>query len=420
MGQAHASESRAARIDPQTLRRDFPIFQRKIHDKPLVYLDNAATSQRPRQVIEALRQFYERQNANVHRAVHTLSYEASLAYEKAHKQVAQLIGAGSWREVIFTRNATEAINLVAYAWGLSHLGPGDEVVLSMMEHHSNIVPWFMLRERNDVAVKFVDVDENGRLKRDELREAITSRTRLVGLIHASNVLGTVNPVAEIVEEAQGVGATTLVDAAQSVPHLPVDVKQLGCDFLAASGHKMLGPSGTGFLYGKRELLEQMEPFLRGGDMISTVTVEGASWNELPWKFEAGTPSVADGIGLGAAASYLTEIGMGAVYRHERELLEYGLDQLLSLEGITVYGPNEAEKRLAVISFNVEGVHPHDLAGVLDSDGIAVRSGHHCAQPLMKRLGMDNTARASFYIYNTRDEIDRLVEGVERAQQLFRA
>jgi cysteine desulfurase/selenocysteine lyase len=414
----HISKERQT-LDPLEVRRDFPIFQRRIHGKPLAYLDNAATTQRPRQVIDALKHFYEQMNANVHRAVHTLSHEASVEYEEAHKKVARFVNARSWREIIFTRNATEAMNLVAYGWGLWNLKPGDEVVLTIMEHHSNIVPWFMLRERVGIVLKFVDVDERGRLRLDELRESITSKTRLVGVIHASNVLGTVNPAGEIIEEAKRVEALTLIDAAQSTPHLPIDVRKLDCDFLAASGHKMLGPTGTGFLYAKRELLEQMEPFLRGGDMISTVTLEGAAWNELPWKYEAGTPSIADGIGLGVAADYLSALGMESVYAHERRLLEYALDKLLGMQGITVYGPHDCDDRLGVISFNVEGLHPHDLAGILDEEGIAVRSGHHCAQPLMKRLGMDNTARASFYIYNTEDEIDRLIEGIEKAKRLFR-
>lgn len=419
MAQTRQISKAPAVLDPIEIRGDFPILQRLIHGKPLIYLDNAATTQRPRPVIDAVKNFYEQTNANVHRAVHTLSHEASVAYEEAHKKVAKFIKARSWREIVFTRNATEALNLVAYGWGLWNLKAGDEVVITIMEHHSDIVPWFMLREKQGVTVRFVDVDENGHLRLDQLKEAITRKTKLVGVIHASNVLGTINPVREIVEEAKRVGALTLIDAAQSIPHMPIDVQELDCDFLAASGHKMLGPTGSGFLYGKREVLEPMEPFLRGGDMISTVTLEGATWNELPWKYEAGSPSVADGIGLGAAVDYLSALGMEAVYQHEHKLLEYALERLLSLEGVTIYGPHDSENRLAVISFNVDGVHPHDLAGILDEDGIAVRSGHHCAQPLMNRLGMDNTARASFYIYNTEDEIDRLVDGIKKAKLIFK-
>ncbi len=419
MAQIKQTSRVTASLDPLEIRRDFPILERLIHGKPLVYLDNAATTQKPRQVIGAMQRFYEQMNANVHRAVHTLSHEASVAYENAHKKVAKFVNARSWREIIFTRNATEALNLVAYGWGLWNLKAGDEVVITIMEHHSDIVPWFMLRDKHGVIVRFVDVDDRGRLRLDQLKEAITTRTKLVGMIHASNVLGTINPVAGIIAEAKRVGALTVIDAAQSLPHISVDVQALDCDFLAASGHKMLGPTGSGFLYAKREVLEQMEPFLRGGDMISTVTLESATWNELPWKYEAGTPSVADGIGLGAAVDYLSNLGMGAVIQHERKLLEYALEKLLSLEGVTVYGPHDPENRLAVVSFNVDGVHPHDLAGILDEDGIAVRSGHHCAQPLMKRLGMDNTARASFYIYNTEDEIDGLVDGIKKAKLIFK-
>ncbi len=401
------------------IRQDFPILQRLVHGKPLIYLDNAATTQRPRQVIECVTHFYQHMNANVHRAVHTLSYEASCAYEEAHKKVAKFIGAKSWREIVFTRNATESINLVAYGWGLRYLQPGDEVVVTIMEHHSDIVPWFMLRDLRKIVVKFIDVGEQGRLRLDQLAEAITPKTKLVGLVHASNVLGTINPIEEIIRYAKRVGAVTLVDAAQSAPHIPVDVQKLGCDFLAVSGHKMLAPTGIGFLYGKREMLESMNPFLHGGDMIQTVTTEQATFNELPWKFEAGTPNIADGIALGVAIDYLTSIGLENIYRHEQKLLAYALTKLAELDGITLYGPRSTEHRLAVLSFNLEGVHPHDVASSLDSEGIAVRSGHHCAQPLMQRLGMDNTARASCYLYNTEAEIDALVEALKKVQKLFK-
>lgn len=405
-------------LNPEIIRKDFPILQRKINNKPLVYLDNAATTQRPRQVIESLQSYYEQTNANVHRAVHTLSHESSVAYEQAHKKVAKFINANSWREIVFTRNTTEAINLVAYGWALPFLKPGDEIVVTIMEHHSNIVPWFMLRDRNKINLKFVDVLDNGRLNLDSFKRAITPKTKLMGMVYASNALGTINPIHDLIEIAKSAGALTLIDAAQGVPHMPIDVQTLDCDFLAASGHKMLAPSGTGFLYAKRELLEMMEPFQRGGDMIATVTTEGATWNELPWKFEAGTPSIADGIGLGVAVDYLSELGMQNVFEHERELLEYGMEKMLRLDGVTLFGPQDCEDRVGVISFNVDGVHPHDLASLLDQEGIAVRSGHHCAQPLMKRMGMDNTARASFYIYNTKDEIDSLIEGIEKAKRIF--
>lgn len=411
-------------IDPLKVREDFPIFRRKIQGEPLIYLDNAATTQKPIQVIEAIRRFYEDTNANVHRAVHTLSYEASLLYEEAHKKVAGFIGAEGPEEVIFTRNATEAINLVAYAWGMWNLKEGDEVLITAMEHHSDIVPWQMLRQVKGIVLKFLGVDNQGRLKLDELPHLLSERTKLVGVIHASNVLGTVNPVAEMVKEARKVGALVLVDAAQSVPHIPVAIRELGCDFLAASGHKMLGPTGIGFLYAKRELLEEMEPFLFGGDMIETVTLAGATWNQLPWKFEAGTPNIAGGIGLGNAVDYLQELGMEQVYRHEGKLLEYALERLAEVPQIKLYGPNERDRevqpQLGIISFNLEGVHPHDVAGVLDGEGVAVRSGHHCAQPLMQQLGMPNAVRASFYIYNTKDEVDALMAGIKKVREVFGA
>jgi cysteine desulfurase/selenocysteine lyase len=403
----------------QEIRKDFPIFERMIHGKPLIYLDNAATTQRPRQVIDAIKNFYENMNANVHRAVHTLSYEASCAYEEAHKKVAKFINAKSWREIVFTRNATESMNLVAYAWGLENLQAGDEVVVTIMEHHSDIVPWFMLRKLKNISVKFLDVDEQGRLRLDQFKSLITPKTKLVGLVHASNVLGTINPIEEIIIHAKKVGAVTLIDAAQSAPHIPLDVQKLDCDFLAVSGHKMLAPTGIGFLYGKREMLESMNPFLHGGDMINTVTTQEASFNELPWKFEAGTPNIADGIGLGVAIDYLTLLGLENVYQHEQKLLAYALDKFSALDSIQLYGPRAIEHRLAVLSFNLRDAHPHDVASHLDSEGIAVRSGHHCAQPLMQRLGMDNTVRASCYLYNTEDEIDALVAGLQRAQTLFR-
>ncbi len=406
------------KIDPRAIKRDFPIFARTVHGKPLIYLDNAATTQKPQAVIDAVANYYRNYNANVHRAVHTLSHEASVAYEEAHKKAAQFVNARSWREIVFTRNATEALNLVAYAWGLKNLQPGDEVLVTIMEHHSDIVPWFRLRELKQIAVKFLDVTESGRLKLNELTQLLTKRTKLVGMVHASNVLGTINPVAEIIHEAKKIGAVTLVDAAQSAPHIKIDVQKLACDFLAISGHKMLGPTGSGFLYGRKELLESIDPFLYGGDMISSVTTEGATFNELPWKFEAGTPNIAGGIGLGAAIDYLQHIGMGNIYAHEQRLLAYALEKLSALDAIEIYGPQDAQDRLAVISFNLRGVHPHDVAGLLDEAGIAVRSGHHCAQPLMKRLGMDNTARASFYIYNSEEDVDALVEALQTAQRLF--
>ncbi|HWP93935.1 MAG TPA: cysteine desulfurase [Thermodesulfobacteriota bacterium] len=404
-------------MDPYEIKKDFPIFERRVHGKPLVYLDNAATTQKPRRVIETEKKFYEETNANIHRAVHTLSYESTKLYEEAHKKVARFIGAKSWREVVFTRNATESINLIAYGWGLHNLKEGDEVLITMMEHHSNIVPWQMLREQRGITLKFLDVDDGGRLKLDDLPKLLTERTKLFGIIHASNVLGVVNPVKEVIAEAKKLGALVLVDAAQSAPHIPIDVSALDCDFLVASGHKMLGPSGIGFLYGRREVLDNMSPFIFGGDMIETVTLEKSTWNELPWKYEAGTPNIAGGIGLGAALDYLDNIGMASVISHEQELLNYTLESLSDLSGIELYG--SSEERVGVITFNIKGIHPHDVAGILDEEGIAVRSGHHCAQPLMRRLGIENAVRVSLYIYNTKEDIDRLISTLHKIIRVFK-
>jgi len=404
-------------LDPYRIRNDFPIFERKIRGKPLIYFDNAATSQKPKSVIEVEKRFYEETNANIHRAVHTLSYESTVLYEESHKKVANFIGAKNWREIIFTRNATESINLVAYGWGLHNLRKGDEVLITIMEHHSNIVPWQMLRDQKGITLKILDVDDEGRLKLDELPRLISERTKLVSVIHASNVLGTVNPVRHVINEAKKVGALVLVDAAQSIPHIPVNVTELGCDFLVASGHKMLGPTGTGFLYGRYEILNEMEPFLYGGDMIETVTVEKSTWNELPWKYEAGTPNIAGGIGLGAAVDYLNRIGVEKIFEHEREIVGYSLERMSDFPWIELYGPR-GNDRVGVVLFNISGVHPHDVAGILDEEGIAVRSGHHCAQPLMRRLGMDIAVRASFYLYNTKEEVDKFVEVLREVRRLF--
>lgn len=407
-------------LDPMEIRKDFPIFAHRIKGKPLIYLDNAATTQRPKQVIETVKKFYEEANANVHRGLYTLSYEATRLYEEAHKKAANFINAPSWREIIFTRNATEAINLVAYAWGMWSLKPGDEVLITIMEHHSNIIPWQLLKKHRDITLKFLDVDDQGRLKLEELPTLLSQKTKLVGVSHVSNVLGTINPVDRIVEEAQRVGALVLIDAAQSAPHMPIDVQELGCDFLVASGHKMLGPTGIGFLYAKESLLTQMEPFLGGGEMIETVTEDYATWNELPWKYEAGTPNIAGGIGLGAALDYLQELGMERIQEYEQRLLEYALDELARVPTITIYGPQKQEDRIGVISFNLEGIPPHDLAYILDEEGIAIRSGHNCAQPLLRRLNIDNAARLSLYIYNTKEEIDTFIMALEKAKKIFSA
>jgi len=404
-------------LNVKAIRSDFPILKRKVHGKPLVYLDNAATTQRPKRVIEAVSDYFTNYNANIHRAIHTLGYESTVAYEAAHKKVARFINARSWREIVFVRNATEAINLVAFTWGLANLRAGDEVVVTLMEHHSNIVPWQILRDRLGITLKFIGVTPDGVLDMDEARKFIGPRTRLVGAVHGSNVLGIINPVEELAQMAHEVGALFLLDGAQSAPHMAVDVRKIDCDFYAASGHKMLGPTGIGFLYARRELLEEMPPFLTGGDMIATVTTESATWNELPWKFEAGTAAIAEGIGLGAAVDYLEAIGMDNVFAYECKLGEYAKDRLLGFPGLTLYGHRGGDN-LAVFSFNIDGIHPHDGANMLDSHGIAVRSGHHCAQPLMTALGMDNTMRASFYIYNTKDEVDSLLEGLRAALDLF--
>ena len=401
----------------ERIRADFPILKREVNGEKLVYLDNAASTQKPSSVIDSMADFFRTSNANIHRAIHTLGYESTVAYENAHKAVAKFIGAKSLREVVFVRNATEALNLVAYSWASKFLSPGDEVVVTMMEHHSNIVPWLMAKERLGIDLKFIRVKDSGVLDMEHAEESITHRTRLVGAIHASNVLGAVNDLHKLRDLARARGAKFLVDGAQSIPHMPVDVGSLGCDFFAASGHKMLGPTGIGILYAKREILEETPPFLTGGDMISMVTVRGATWNDLPFKFEAGTPAVCEAVGLGEAVKYLSALGMERIYSYEKELGAYFLEELKKLPFVDVYGHKEGEC-VAVFSFNVKGVHPHYAASMLDKFGIAVRSGNHCAQPLMESLGMDNTLRASFYFYNTREDADRLIHALKEVDSLF--
>lgn len=406
-------------FDARALREDFPILRRRVRGgKPLVYLDSAATSQKPLAVIQALEDFYRTTNANIHRGVYELSEAATLAYDQARAKVAKLINAPHPRQCIFVRNTTEAINLVAQSWGRANLGPGDIVVLSLLEHHSNIVPWQLVTRERGAELRYIDIDDSGRLRLEQLDDYLaTGRVKLVSVTHVSNALGTINPVAEIVERAHAAGALVLVDGAQSVPHLPVDVQALGVDFYAFSGHKMLGPMGIGVLYGRRELLEAMPPFLGGGDMIRTVTLEESTWADLPAKFEAGTPSVADAVALGVAVDYLQSLGMPAIRQHEKELVRYALARLDEIPGVTLYGP-VGEDRSGVVSFTLGDVHPHDIAGILDSEGIAIRAGHHCAQPLMRRLGVVATARASVYLYNTEEDIDRLVDGLVIVRQLF--
>lgn len=405
-------------LDVEAIRSDFPVLHQEIHGRPLVYLDNAASSQKPRHVIEALDEYYRDYNANVHRGIHSLSERASQAYEEARRKVARFINARSTKEVVWTRNTTESINLVAYSWGRANLGPGDEILLTEMEHHSNLIPWQLLAEEKGVVLRFIPVTDDGFLDLDRLDDLLTERTKLVSLVHMSNVLGTINPVAEIGRRAHAAGAKILVDGAQSVPHLPVDVQALDCDFLAFSGHKMCGPTGIGVLYGKRKVLEAMSPFLGGGDMIREVYLESATWNELPWKFEAGTPSIAQAIGLGYAVDYLNDVGIDAIYQHEQEVVQYALEALSQVNGLTLYGP-PADMRGGVTTFNIPGIHPHDIATILDSEGVAIRAGHHCAQPLMRRYNVPATARASFYLYNTPQEVDILIRALEKAKAIFK-
>jgi cysteine desulfurase/selenocysteine lyase len=405
-------------LDVKRIRQDFPILGRRVHGKPLVYLDNAATTQKPRQVLEALAAYYRRSNANIHRGIHTLAEEATAAYEAARERTARFLGAPSARTIVFTRNATESINLFAHAWGRSRLSAGDQILLSEMEHHSNLVPWQLLAKATGAELAFLPVTDDGRLDLPALDRLLTPRTTLVALTHMSNVLGTINPLERIIERARRQGALVLVDAAQSAPHLPLNVQALGCDALACSSHKMLGPTGVGVLYARQELLESMEPFLGGGEMIADVQLTSATWNEVPWKFEAGTPHIAGVIAFGEALAYLERIGMDRIRAHEQELTAYALKRLGEVEGLTLYGPPAGPDRGGAVSFNLEGLHPHDVGTVLDAEGVAIRAGHHCAKPLMRRLGVAATARASFYLYNTPEEVDRLVEAIRAAQAFF--
>jgi cysteine desulfurase/selenocysteine lyase len=409
----------SAALDVNAIRGDFPILEREVYGKRLVYLDNAATSQKPRQVIDALVRYYESYNANIHRAVHALGEEATAAYEEARGKVARFIGAPSVESVIFTRNTTEAINLVAYAWGRANVGEGDEIILTQMEHHSNLIPWQQLAAEKGATIRYIEIKPDGTLELGNLSELFSDRTKLLAMPHVSNSLGTINPAAEIVAEARKRGVTTLIDGAQAVPHMPVDVEAVGADFYAFSAHKMLGPTGVGVLYARRELLEEMAPFLGGGEMIRKVTLEGATWNDLPWKFEAGTPNIADVIAFGSAIDYLDALGMDNVRRHEVEVTAYALERLRALDDVTLYGPDDPDQRGGVVSFNYGDLHPHDVGTILDRHGVAIRAGHHCTQPLMRCLGVTGTARASFYIYNTKDEVDALIEGLKAARDFFK-
>ncbi len=400
------------------VRADFPILEREIGGKRLVYLDSASTSQKPTQMIEAVDSHFRRTNANIHRGVYALAQEATDLFEGARQRIASFVG-DSYQTTIFTKNATEAINLVAYSWGGANVGPGDEVLITQMEHHSNIVPWQLLCQRTGATLRYLSVSETGELSLAELDAVLAEgRVKLVGVTHVSNVLGTINPVAEIAARARAAGAVTLVDGSQAVPQMTVDLSELGADFYAWTGHKALGPTGIGILHGRRELLEAMPPFLSGGDMIASVSFEGSTWNDLPFKFEAGTSPVAEGIGLGAAIDYLDTIGMDRIRAHETDLTAYALERLPELEGLRVFGPADAESRGGVISFELEGIHPHDLAEICDRSGVCIRAGHHCAQPLMRELGVSATARASFHVYNDREDVDRLLESLQDARKVF--
>jgi cysteine desulfurase/selenocysteine lyase len=403
-------------LDVESLRKDFPTLRQEVHGKPLVYLDSAATSQKPRAVLEAVDRYYEQDNANVHRGVHLLSVRATEAYEAAREKVQRFVHAAHPHEIVFVRGTTEAINLVAQTFGRTRVRAGDEIVVTVMEHHSNIVPWQMLCEQQGAALRVVPMDDDGTLRIDELERLIGPRTRLVALGHVSNALGTIHPVRRIVELAHGKGVPVLLDGAQAVPHLAVDVQALGCDFYAFSGHKLFGPTGIGVLYGRSELLEQMPPWQGGGDMISSVSFEKTTYNKLPYKFEAGTPDIAGAIGLGAAIDYVNSVGLHAIAAYEHALLEYATDALKRVPGLRLIGT--AKEKASVLSFLLGDIHPHDIGTVLDREGIAIRTGHHCAQPLMRRLGVAATARASLAFYNRREDVDALVAGLHKVREVF--
>jgi cysteine desulfurase / selenocysteine lyase len=406
------------KLDAEKLRADFPIFEQEIHGKPLAYLDSAVSAQKPRQVLDALRTFYATSYGNVHRGVYLLSERATSAYEGARSKLAAFVNAPSPRELIFVRGATEGLNLVAYSWGLNNLGPGDVVIVTELEHHSNFVPWQYVAKRTGAEFRMIRLTDEGELALDRLDDlAGEGNVKVVAANLVSNALGTVNPIERLAAWAREQGAISVVDAAQAAPHRRIDVQTLGCDFLAFSSHKMCGPTSVGALWGRTELLEAMEPFNLGGHMIRSVRFEETTWGELPYKFEAGTQPIAEAVGFGAAADYLNDVGLEAIEEHEHELTAYALERLADLPGVITYGP-PAERRAGIISFNVEGIHPHDVAQVLDSEGVAIRAGHHCCQPLMTRLGVAATNRASFYLYTVPDEIDRLVDGLHKARRIL--
>lgn len=405
-------------FDPATIRREFPTLEQSVNGRPLVYLDNAATSQKPRVVLDALRAYYENDNSNVHRGIHELSRRATVAYEESRAKVAGWVGAAEPSEIIWTRGTTEAINLVSTAWGLDNVGEGDEILISVLEHHSNIIPWQLLARRTGAVIKYIELDEQGRWILDELPRLLTDRTKVVAISHVSNALGTVNPVKRVAAAAHEVGALVLVDGAQGAVHMKVDVQELGVDCYAFSGHKMCGPTGIGALWARRDLLDSMEPYQGGGEMIHFVGRDESSWATVPHKFEAGTPNIAGAIGMGTAIDFLSGVGMDAIAKHEHALLGYALERMSAVDGIRIYGPQSPDEHSALISFTLGDAHPHDISTILDSEGIAVRAGHHCAQLAMQHFGISATARASIYLYNTESDIDRLIEGLGQVQSIF--
>jgi cysteine desulfurase/selenocysteine lyase len=404
-------------LDVEVVRKDFPILETSAHDKRLVYLDSAATSQKPRQVVDRMVRFYETENANVHRGVYELSEKATAAYENARDACARFIKAPSSRSIVFTRGTTESINLVRFTWGRTNINEGDEILVTEMEHHSNLIPWQLLAQETGATLKHIPIDDDGTLRLSSLDELLTNKTKLVSLGLMSNVLGTINPVRQVADAAHAVGALVLVDAAQAAPHLAFDVEELDADFLAYSAHKMCGPTGAGVLYAREHLLEEMPPFHGGGEMIREVWLDRATWNEIPYKFEAGTPNIAQAVGMGAAVEYLEGLGMDAVREHEMQLTQYALKEL-EAAGATIYGPLDVSQRGGVVSFNLPDVHPHDLSTIVDQEGVCIRAGHHCAQPLMRRLDVPATARASFYIYNSEEDVDVLIKALDEAKGWF--
>jgi cysteine desulfurase/selenocysteine lyase len=412
----HPTEAPSPPLDIERVREDFPILQRRVHDKPLVYLDSAATTQKPRPVLDALARYYSDGNANIHRGVYVLSAEATAAYDGARSKVQRFINARSPREVIFTRNSTESINLVAQSFGRQQVGPGDEILITHMEHHSNIVPWQLLCEQVRARLRVVPIDDNGELMMDEFERLLGPKTKLVGVVHLSNSLGTINPVPEIVERAHQLEVPVLVDGSQAAYHMPVDVQALGCDFYVLTGHKLYGPTGIGVLYGREALLDSMPPYQGGGDMIRSVTFEKTTYADLPNRFEAGTPHIAGAVGLGAAVDYVTSIGFDKIAAHERDLLAYGTDALLEVPGLRLIGT--ARNKASILSFVLKGVHPHDIGTIVDMEGVSIRTGHHCTQPVMERFGVPATARASVAMYNTRGEIDQLVRALLHVRETF--